>query len=307
MWLEACAQAATDFPRLPLADRRGGHRADRLGAPARWPLGDRARPAAERAGACARVAGRRDRRGSARRSAQRTGAEVVGLTGGVFQNRLLSGTGRVGPARARLPGAARGTRALQRRRPELRPGRRFSRPKRINCRRCSGSNARFSPSCATNTRRRCGSRRTTPPRSCPARRRRPASCTCTCRSARCCARSARSTASATTRSKTHRYFEALRREIRLYHDHGFRFGDVYVGGGTPTVDADELIETLELVRSLSPVHAVSIETNPNHLDRDDARALPRGRRDAPLGRRAELRRRPARRHGAARQVRQRRA
>jgi menaquinone C8-methyltransferase len=67
-------------------------------------------------------------------------------------------------------------------------------------------------------------------------------------------------------SKTHRYFEALRREIQLYHDAGFRFGDVYVGGGTPTVDADELVATLDLVRRLSPVRTVSIETNPNHLD-----------------------------------------
>jgi menaquinone C8-methyltransferase len=66
-------------------------------------------------------------------------------------------------------------------------------------------------------------------------------------------------------AKTGRYFEALRREIRLYHDAGFRFGDVYVGGGTPTVDADELLATLELVRSLSPVRTISIETNPNHL------------------------------------------
>ena len=68
--------------------------------------------------------------------------------------------------------------------------------------------------------------------------------------------------------KTRRYFAALRREIQLYHDAGFRFGDVYVGGGTPTVDPDALIETLELVGRLSPVRTVSIETNPNHLDRD---------------------------------------
>ncbi len=67
-------------------------------------------------------------------------------------------------------------------------------------------------------------------------------------------------------SKTHRYFDALRREIRLYHDAGFRFGDVYVGGGTPTVNADELVRTLDLVRELSPVRSMSIETNPNHLD-----------------------------------------
>jgi coproporphyrinogen III oxidase-like Fe-S oxidoreductase len=69
-------------------------------------------------------------------------------------------------------------------------------------------------------------------------------------------------------SKTKRYFDALRREIRHYHDLGFRFSDVYVGGGTPTVNPDELLETLALVRSLSPVRGMSIETNPNHLQPD---------------------------------------
>lgn len=69
-------------------------------------------------------------------------------------------------------------------------------------------------------------------------------------------------------AKTRRYFQALRREIQLYHDLGFRFRDVYVGGGTPTVDADEMLATLDLVRRLWPVKAMSIETNPNHLDRD---------------------------------------
>jgi coproporphyrinogen III oxidase-like Fe-S oxidoreductase len=69
-------------------------------------------------------------------------------------------------------------------------------------------------------------------------------------------------------SKTARYFAALRQEIRLYHDAGFRFRDVYVGGGTPTVHPDELLETLGLIRSLSPVRTISIETNPNHLEPD---------------------------------------
>jgi menaquinone C8-methyltransferase len=66
-------------------------------------------------------------------------------------------------------------------------------------------------------------------------------------------------------SRSRQYFDALRREIGLYHEAGFRFADVYVGGGTPTVQPDELIETLEWVRSLSPVRTISIETNPNHL------------------------------------------
>lgn len=61
------------------------------------------------------------------------------------------------------------------------------------------------------------------------------------------------------------YFEALRREIDLYHDAGFRFGDVYVGGGTPTVHPDELLATIERVRACSAVRSISIETNPNHL------------------------------------------
>src|SRR6185312_15959128 len=35
--------------------------------------------------------------------------------------------------------------------------------------------------------------------------------------------------------KARSYFSALREEIRSYHERGFVFCDVYVGGGTPTV------------------------------------------------------------------------
>ena len=66
-------------------------------------------------------------------------------------------------------------------------------------------------------------------------------------------------------AKAHPYFEALRREIRGYHARGFAFTDVYVGGGTPTVAPQELLETLELVRTLWPIRTISVETNPNHL------------------------------------------
>ena len=86
--------------------------------------------------------------------------------------------------------------------------------------------------------------------------------------------------------KSSRYFEALRREIRLYHQAGFRFSDVYVGGGTPTVNADELLATLALVRSLSPVRTISIETNPNHLDPAPARYAKPGSRACPWACRA---------------------
>ena len=67
-------------------------------------------------------------------------------------------------------------------------------------------------------------------------------------------------------AKTGRYFDALRREIGLYHDAGFRFADVYVGGGTPTVDSEQLLQTLACIGARSPVRSISIETNPNHLE-----------------------------------------
>ena len=56
-------------------------------------------------------------------------------------------------------------------------------------------------------------------------------------------------------AKTGRYFDALRREIGLYHDAGFRFADVYVGGGTPTVDSEQLLQTLACIGARSPVRS----------------------------------------------------
>ena len=65
--------------------------------------------------------------------------------------------------------------------------------------------------------------------------------------------------------KAVRYFRALRKEIELYHAAGFDFSSAYVGGGTPTVMPGELVETLDLMRSLFSIQEVSVETNPNHL------------------------------------------
>jgi coproporphyrinogen III oxidase-like Fe-S oxidoreductase len=69
------------------------------------------------------------------------------------------------------------------------------------------------------------------------------------------------------------YFSALRDEIRSYHQRGFQFSDVYVGGGTPTVALAELVETLSVIRSLWPIRTVSVETNPNHLREETFAAL----------------------------------
>lgn len=62
------------------------------------------------------------------------------------------------------------------------------------------------------------------------------------------------------------YFASLQREIRLITDRGYRFKEVYIGGGTPTVMPEKLAEIVELVATLHPVGAVSVETNPHDLD-----------------------------------------
>jgi len=64
---------------------------------------------------------------------------------------------------------------------------------------------------------------------------------------------------------TRKYFAALRREMALYREKGYRFSGIYVGGGTPTVLMDELSETLQLACKMFPITSLSVETNPNHL------------------------------------------
>jgi coproporphyrinogen III oxidase-like Fe-S oxidoreductase len=67
------------------------------------------------------------------------------------------------------------------------------------------------------------------------------------------------------RDKARRYFAALRQEIRWYRARGFRFSGLYVGGGTPTVEPDELVATLALVQEPGRLADVSVETNPADL------------------------------------------
>jgi coproporphyrinogen III oxidase-like Fe-S oxidoreductase len=62
-----------------------------------------------------------------------------------------------------------------------------------------------------------------------------------------------------------RYFHSLRKEVRLYHEAGFRFSSAYFGGGTPTTEPEELVETSRLVRDLFGVREISVETNPRDL------------------------------------------
>lgn len=69
------------------------------------------------------------------------------------------------------------------------------------------------------------------------------------------------------------YFESLRREIRFVSEAGYGFDELYVGGGTPTVMPGELAQTIGMLRELHPLRAVSVETNPDDLEKDGIRRL----------------------------------
>jgi len=72
---------------------------------------------------------------------------------------------------------------------------------------------------------------------------------------------------------TRKYFQALRREIGIYHEKGYLFEGMYVGGGTPTILMDELAQTLKLAQKLFPIRDISVETNPNHLTAENMSIL----------------------------------
>lgn len=66
----------------------------------------------------------------------------------------------------------------------------------------------------------------------------------------------------------HRYFKALRAELKMINDLGYEPASAYIGGGTPTILMDELECTIDYMRELFPsIKEVSCETNPPHLDR----------------------------------------
>lgn len=68
------------------------------------------------------------------------------------------------------------------------------------------------------------------------------------------------------RERAQKYFAAIRREVQHATECGYHFGELYVGGGTPTVLPDELVATIQLIRELHPVTRISVETNPDDLD-----------------------------------------
>jgi len=70
-----------------------------------------------------------------------------------------------------------------------------------------------------------------------------------------------------------RYFDTLKREIELYHEAGYCFDSIYIGGGTPTIMPDRLNRIIEFVKSIWQIKQISVETNPNHLEPQILRIL----------------------------------
>lgn len=73
--------------------------------------------------------------------------------------------------------------------------------------------------------------------------------------------------------KARQYFSALREELRLTAKRGYTFDTLYIGGGTPTILMDELVQIIDMARDLFGIREVSCETNPNDLDDELVKAL----------------------------------
>ncbi|HVN71507.1 MAG TPA: radical SAM protein, partial [Desulfomonilia bacterium] len=63
------------------------------------------------------------------------------------------------------------------------------------------------------------------------------------------------------------YFRALRQELTIFAQMGFRFSSVYIGGGTPTVLMDELFQIIYHLNALFSPGEISVETNPDRLEK----------------------------------------
>lgn len=73
--------------------------------------------------------------------------------------------------------------------------------------------------------------------------------------------------------KVRRYFRSLRKELDFYLERGFRFSSFYFGGGTPTVQMDELISFFDYLHARLPVEEISLETNPRDITPENVKIL----------------------------------
>lgn len=70
-----------------------------------------------------------------------------------------------------------------------------------------------------------------------------------------------------------KYFQNLRKEIKILKSHGVKIDSIYVGGGSPLINDEELIKTLKLLKELFNVDDISCETDPNHIEVETIKKL----------------------------------
>jgi coproporphyrinogen III oxidase-like Fe-S oxidoreductase len=69
------------------------------------------------------------------------------------------------------------------------------------------------------------------------------------------------------------YFLYLKKELDIYLERGFSFSSFYIGGGTPTVLMDELMNFINYIYQKCSVNEISLETTPSELTDDNIRRL----------------------------------
>ena len=76
-----------------------------------------------------------------------------------------------------------------------------------------------------------------------------------------------------TKEAAVKYYRHLREEILHVKELGYDFNYLVIGGGTPLIDEEELITTIEMVKKLFSIEHVSCETDPNHIQKETVTRL----------------------------------
>ncbi|MCH8864849.1 MAG: coproporphyrinogen III oxidase family protein [Chloroflexi bacterium] len=73
--------------------------------------------------------------------------------------------------------------------------------------------------------------------------------------------------------ETRQYFRHLKKELDMYIGRGFRFSDIYFGGGTPTILMDELTDFIAYLRRNFDVRRISLETTAREINPPNIKLL----------------------------------
>ena len=73
--------------------------------------------------------------------------------------------------------------------------------------------------------------------------------------------------------KARHYFKNLKRELDLYIQRGFKFSDFYFGGGTPTIQMDELVGFINYLKQNFEVKRISLETTAREINQENINLL----------------------------------